>query len=109
MSKIAEAELTQDTDLMFGDQNFYRILAGLPPLIAGLPFTLDLGAPSSKVSVCVSFHPDRGLRHFLRKTLSVRTPHRSAASSRAPVGFEPGLPTDPSAPGNEVLNRRQQR
>lgn len=41
MSKIAGEQLTQDTDLVFSDPNFYRIIAGLQPLIAGLPFTLN--------------------------------------------------------------------
>ena len=41
MSKIAGEELTQDTDLVFSDPNFHRIIAVLQPLIAGLPFTLN--------------------------------------------------------------------
>ena len=41
MSKIAGEQLTQDTDLVFSDPNFYRIISGLQPLIAGLPFTLN--------------------------------------------------------------------
>jgi putative ATP-dependent endonuclease of OLD family len=41
MSKIAGPELTQTTELVFTDPNFYRIIAGLEPLIAGLPFTLN--------------------------------------------------------------------
>jgi putative ATP-dependent endonuclease of the OLD family len=41
MSKITGAELTQTTDLVFSDPSFYRIIAGLQPLIAGLPFTLN--------------------------------------------------------------------
>lgn len=41
MSKITGAELTQNTDLVFSDPNFYRIISGLQPLIAGLPFTLN--------------------------------------------------------------------
>ena len=41
MSNIAGPELTQQTDLVFTDPDFYRIIAGLQPLIAGLPFTLN--------------------------------------------------------------------
>jgi len=41
MLKIAGSELSQDTDLVFTDPNFQRIIAGLQPLIAGLPFTLN--------------------------------------------------------------------
>lgn len=41
MSRITGAELTQNTDLVFTDPSFYRIIAGLQPLIAGLPFTLN--------------------------------------------------------------------
>lgn len=41
MSKIAGPELTQNTDLVFSDPDFYRIIAGLQPLIAGLPFALN--------------------------------------------------------------------
>lgn len=39
--KIAGSELSQQTDLVFTDPNFQRIIAGLQPLIAGLPFTLN--------------------------------------------------------------------
>jgi len=35
-SKIAGAELTQNTELVFSDPNFYRIILGLQPLIEGL-------------------------------------------------------------------------
>ena len=41
MLKIAGTELSQETDLVFTDPNFQRIIAGLQPLIAGLPFTLN--------------------------------------------------------------------
>ncbi len=41
MLKIAGSELSQETDLVFTDPNFQRIIAGLQPLIAGLPFTLN--------------------------------------------------------------------
>lgn len=41
MLKIAGRELSQNTDLVFSDPNFYRIIAGLQPLIGDLPFTLN--------------------------------------------------------------------
>lgn len=41
MLNIAGNELSQETDLVFSDPNFHRIIAGLQPLIAGLPFTLN--------------------------------------------------------------------
>lgn len=41
MSKITGPELSQTTDLVFSDPDFYRIIAGLQPLVAGLPFTLN--------------------------------------------------------------------
>ena len=41
MSKITGPELSQTTDLVFSDPDFYRIIAGLEPLVAGLPFTLN--------------------------------------------------------------------
>lgn len=41
MLKIAGTELSQQTDLVFTDPNFQRIIAGLQPLIAGMPFTLN--------------------------------------------------------------------
>lgn len=40
MLKIAGRELSQNTDLVFTDPDFYRIIAGLQPLIGDLPFTL---------------------------------------------------------------------
>jgi putative ATP-dependent endonuclease of OLD family len=41
MTKITGPELSQTTDLVFSDPDFYRIIAGLKPLVAGLPFTLN--------------------------------------------------------------------
>jgi putative ATP-dependent endonuclease of the OLD family len=41
MEKITGPELSQTTDLVFSDPDFYRIIAGLKPLVAGLPFTLN--------------------------------------------------------------------
>lgn len=41
MSKITGPELSQTTDLVFSDPDFYRIIAGLQPFVAGLPFTLN--------------------------------------------------------------------
>jgi putative ATP-dependent endonuclease of the OLD family len=41
MAAIAGMELAQNTDLIFSDPSFYRIIAGLQPLIDKLPFTLN--------------------------------------------------------------------
>jgi putative ATP-dependent endonuclease of the OLD family len=41
MSKITGPELSQTIELVFSDPDFYRIIAGLQPLVAGLPFTLN--------------------------------------------------------------------
>lgn len=41
MSSIAGEELAQQTDLVFTDPSFRRIIAGLQPEIAGLPFALN--------------------------------------------------------------------
>jgi|SRR5579871_101469 len=41
MKKITGPELAQTTELVFSDPDFYRIIAGLKPLVAGLPFTLN--------------------------------------------------------------------
>jgi putative ATP-dependent endonuclease of OLD family len=41
MLAIAGKELAQETDLIFSEPTFYRIIAGLQPLIEKLPFTLN--------------------------------------------------------------------
>ena len=41
MAAITGEQLTQDTELIFSDPNFYRIIAGLQPEIDGLPFALN--------------------------------------------------------------------
>ena len=41
MQSIAGPEMTQDTDLIFTDPTFRRIIAGLQPEIGGLPFGLN--------------------------------------------------------------------
>jgi putative ATP-dependent endonuclease of OLD family len=41
MVAIAGEELAQNTDLIFSDPSFHRIIAGLQPLIDKLPFTLN--------------------------------------------------------------------
>ena len=41
MAAIAGSELTQETELIFTDPTFRRIIAGLQPEIDGLPFTLN--------------------------------------------------------------------
>lgn len=41
LTSIAGAELAQETELIFSDPSFYRIIAGLQPQIDGLPFTLN--------------------------------------------------------------------
>jgi len=41
MLAITGKELSQDTDLVFSDPEFHRIIAGLQPLIDKLPFTLN--------------------------------------------------------------------
>lgn len=41
MMKIAGAELSQNTELVFADPEFHRIIAGLQPRINNLPFTLN--------------------------------------------------------------------
>jgi putative ATP-dependent endonuclease of the OLD family len=41
MGAIAGLELAQNTNLVFSDPTFYRIIAGLQPLIDSLPFTLN--------------------------------------------------------------------
>jgi putative ATP-dependent endonuclease of OLD family len=41
MAAIAGMELAQDTELIFSSPSFYRIIAGLQPLIDKLPFTLN--------------------------------------------------------------------
>ena len=41
MAAIAGSELTQNTELIFTDPTFRRIIAGLHPEIAGLPFALN--------------------------------------------------------------------
>jgi putative ATP-dependent endonuclease of OLD family len=41
MASITGAQLAQETELIFSDPNFYRIIAGLQPEIEGLPFSLN--------------------------------------------------------------------
>ena len=41
MAAIAGSELTQETELIFSDPTFRRIIAGLQPEIDGLPFSLN--------------------------------------------------------------------
>jgi len=41
MSSIAGEELAQETELIFSDPTFHRIIAGLQPEIDGLPFALN--------------------------------------------------------------------
>ncbi len=41
MASIAGEELAQETELIFSDPTFYRIIAGLQPEIEGLPFSLN--------------------------------------------------------------------
>lgn len=41
MTSIAGEELTQETELIFSDPTFHRIIAGLQPEIEGLPFSLN--------------------------------------------------------------------
>ena len=41
MASIAGEELAQETELIFSDPSFHRIIAGLQPEIDGLPFSLN--------------------------------------------------------------------
>ena len=41
LTLIAGAELAQETELIFNDPSFHRIIAGLQPEIDGLPFSLN--------------------------------------------------------------------
>lgn len=41
MTNLAGSELAQSAELVFSDPSFYRIIAGLQPLIESLPFTLN--------------------------------------------------------------------
>jgi hypothetical protein len=41
MASIAGEELAQETELIFSDPTFHRIIAGLQPEIEGLPFSLN--------------------------------------------------------------------
>jgi len=41
LTSIAGAELAQETELIFSDPTFHRIIAGLQPEIDGLPFALN--------------------------------------------------------------------
>lgn len=41
MASIAGEELAQETELIFSDPSFHRIIAGLQPEIEGLPFSLN--------------------------------------------------------------------
>jgi len=41
MNSIAGGELTQETELIFTDPTFHRIISGLQPEIEGLPFSLN--------------------------------------------------------------------
>lgn len=41
LASIAGAELAQETELIFSDPSFHRIIAGLQPEIDGLPFALN--------------------------------------------------------------------
>lgn len=41
LTSIAGTELAQETDLIFSDPTFHRIIAGLQPEIDGLPFSLN--------------------------------------------------------------------
>jgi len=41
LTSIAGAELAQETELIFSDPSFHRIIAGLQPEIDGLPFALN--------------------------------------------------------------------
>jgi putative ATP-dependent endonuclease of OLD family len=41
LTSIAGAELAQETELIFSDPSFHRIIAGLQPEVDGLPFALN--------------------------------------------------------------------
>jgi putative ATP-dependent endonuclease of OLD family len=74
MLKIAGAELTQNTDLVFSDPSFYRIIAGLQPLIAGLPFTLNGLGYNNLIFTAATLDTLRKSSHFAFRCILVEEP-----------------------------------
>jgi len=74
MAAIAGAELTQQTELIFADPSFRRIIAGLQPEIEGLPFSLNGLGYNNLVFASATLGTLRRSKQFSFRSILVEEP-----------------------------------
>ena len=74
MAKITGPELTQITELVFTDPSFHRIIAGLQPLIAGLPFGLNGLGYNNLIFTSATLGTLRKSSHFAFRCILIEEP-----------------------------------
>ena len=74
IESIAGAELTQETDLIFSEPTFRRIIAGLHPKIEGLPFWLNGLGYNNVVFTAITLGTLSQSEHFSFRSILVEEP-----------------------------------
>jgi putative ATP-dependent endonuclease of the OLD family len=74
LTSIAGAELAQETELIFSDPSFHRIIAGLQPQIDGLPFTLNGLGYNNLVYTAATLGTLRRSENFSFRSIIVEEP-----------------------------------
>lgn len=74
MASIAGEELAQETELIFSDPTFYRIIAGLQPEIEGLPFSLNGLGYNNLVFIAATLGTLRRSAQFSFRSILVEEP-----------------------------------
>jgi putative ATP-dependent endonuclease of OLD family len=71
---IAGLELAQTANLVFSDPSFYRIIAGLQPLIDNLPFTLNGLGYNNLVFIAATLSTLRESKAYAFRTILIEEP-----------------------------------
>ena len=74
MKSITGDELAQETELIFSDPTFHRIIAGLEPQIDGLPFTLNGLGYNNLVYTAATLGTLRRCANFSFRSIIVEEP-----------------------------------
>ena len=74
MASIAGEELAQETELIFSDPTFHRIIAGLQPEIEGLPFSLNGLGYNNLVFIAATLGTLRRSAQFSFRSILVEEP-----------------------------------
>jgi putative ATP-dependent endonuclease of OLD family len=74
MTGIAGIELAQTADLVFSDPSFYRIIAGLQPLIDHLPFTLNGLGYNNLIFIAATLSTLRESKAYAFRTILIEEP-----------------------------------